>query len=155
MHDGMAEEDMQSSQEGGYDNTLDSEESYADSTTTDMGEEAEAKSQELDVSSSDEDDPIVELAHVAESQKHFRELVAQRIFSCKELKTSGVYKELLKGTVDKYMDNGYDLDEAVLSTVRKRKYNLNRIYNDQHDDSEEECSGEEVPESEGESEEDA
>ncbi len=143
MHDGMAD-DLQSTQDSGGDNTSDSQDSHADSTTTDMEEEAEAKSQELDVSSNDEDDPIVGLANEAESQKHFRELVAQRIFSYKELKTSSVYKEL-KGTVDKYMDNGYDLDEAVLSTVRKRKYLLNRIYDDQHDHSEEDGSGEEGP----------
>ncbi|MCP3668433.1 MAG: hypothetical protein GY696_39105 [Gammaproteobacteria bacterium] len=112
----------------------DSDESDAESTTTtDEGEEEE--SQELLVTNGAEHDPIVELARDAEGQKHFRELIAQKIYSCKELKMSKVYKDL-KESVEKYIDNGYDLEEAVLSTVRKRKFMLNRIYKDQHDDSE-------------------
>ncbi len=150
-HEDVAE-DLRSSQEDSDENSLESEESQAESVvTTDEGAE-EAKDQELAVSS-DEDDPIVELAKEAESQKHFRELVTQKIFSCEELKISDVYKELME-TVDKYTDSGYDLDEAVLSAVRKRRYLLNRIYDDQHDDSEEEGSGEDGMEADDESEED-
>ncbi len=129
-------EDSQSSLDCDDEHMSESEESHVESTTTtNDGEEEE--SQELLVTSGNEHDPIIELARDAESQKQFRELVARKIYSCKELKISKVYKEL-KDSVEKYIDNGYDLEEAVLSTVRKRKYLLNRIYKDQLNDSEEE-----------------
>ncbi len=131
-------ESSESSDEEKYRNDDVSTVSSADVESQELEEEAE----------NDEYDVIIELAKHASTEKEFRELVAGKIMSCKELKMSNIYKQL-KESIEKYLDNGYDVNEAVLSAVRKRKYLLNRVFDEQHPDNEadgddEEDDGEEM-----------
>ncbi len=80
----------------------------------------------------DDDDPILDLAAESENEKAFREQVANIMMYYKLLKKSDTYKELYE-TIGHYEEKGYGLDEAVYAAVRKRKYLLNRIFNEQQD----------------------
>ena len=82
----------------------------------------------------EEDDPIRELAGEEESVKDFWNQLGCHILYFKRFVSSKMYKQLNE-IIHAYEAKGYGLEEAILATLRKRKYLIQKIFREENEKS--------------------